>query len=108
MTLPLSVWLDRALIKDAGRHKASRPRRDVSAATRAEVRASAGDRCTYCGVGFVEQRGHPASYNCDHVVPVSKGGTNDRANLTAACRACNSSKRARSVEAWRRETGRAA
>lgn len=36
--------------------------------------------CTYCG--------QPAD-SIDHIVPVSKGGTGDRDNLTPACMTCN-------------------
>lgn len=41
------------------------------------------DPCSYCG----GQAG-----TVDHIVPVSKGGTSEWDNLTAACLSCNSSK----------------
>jgi len=42
--------------------------------------------CVYCGV---EIHGEP---HCDHVTPLSKGGTNDIDNLVTACPPCNLSK----------------
>lgn len=50
--------------------------------------------CTYCGA-----QGRPLE--CDHVLPVSRGGTNDRSNLTTACAPCNRSKKDKTVEEWR-------
>ena len=50
--------------------------------------------CQYCGA-----RG--GRLECDHITPVSRGGTNDDNNLCAACFSCNRSKRAKTVEEWR-------
>lgn len=41
--------------------------------------------CRYCGA-------HGVQLECDHVVPLSRGGTNDRANLVTSCRDCNRKK----------------
>jgi len=49
--------------------------------------------CAYCG-----QRGK--KLECDHIVPVSRGGSNDMANLTTACRKCNRSKRDKMLSEW--------
>jgi 5-methylcytosine-specific restriction endonuclease McrA len=46
------------------------------------------DPCSYCG-GLTE--------SVDHIHPVSLGGNSDWDNLTAACQACNSGKRERSL-----------
>lgn len=40
-------------------------------------------KCVYCG---------EPSQHVDHVIPVSKGGTNDLDNLVAACSTCNLAK----------------
>ena len=37
----------------------------------------------------------------DHVVPISRGGGNEDANLVACCRPCNSSKSAKLLSDWR-------
>jgi 5-methylcytosine-specific restriction protein A len=48
-----------------------------------------GARCPGWGVP-----GHASTdLTVDHVVPLSAGGTHDRANLRVLCRACNSRKR---------------
>lgn len=52
-----------------------------------------GFRCRYCG--STEQPLH-----CDHVVPVSRGGTNDLSNLACACAFCNLSKGDKLLEEW--------
>lgn len=53
-----------------------------------------GERCHYCA-----QQAGP--FVVDHVIPVSKGGTEDPSNLVVACRPCNASKRDRPLEEWR-------
>lgn len=49
--------------------------------------------CRYCGV----YTGHP---HCDHVLPKSRGGSDEPDNLVTACRSCNLSKHARTPEEW--------
>lgn len=51
--------------------------------------AASGFRCRYCGASADEAR-----LEVDHVVPVSRGGTNDLGNLVAACSRCNGGKSA--------------
>lgn len=50
-------------------------------------------RCAYCG-----SRG---PMTMDHVVPVSRGGSNFIGNILPACKPCNSSKGARLLVEWR-------
>ncbi len=52
--------------------------------------------CTYCGAS-----GPDFSYHCDHVVPRSRGGSNELENLTTACEFCNCSKHNRLPHEWR-------
>lgn len=48
--------------------------------------------CQYCGAkGRLE---------CDHVIPVSRGGSHDDANLVTACKKCNQSKKAKLLSEW--------
>jgi hypothetical protein len=54
--------------------------------------------CAYCG-----ERG--GKLECDHIIPVARGGTHDDANLTTACFPCNRSKRDKTVEEWRGQGG---
>ena len=46
-----------------------------------------GRKCTYCLVDVAED-----SYVLDHIVPVSKGGTNKKFNLVTSCQECNQGK----------------
>ena len=58
-------------------------------------------RCAYCGETFFP-------LTVDHIIPSSRGGTNSRSNLTAACWPCNSEKLDFTPEewkAWRLENG---
>lgn len=70
----------------------------VCSKTWRKVRAAIFERdgwaCMYCGdsAGPLE---------CDHIVPISRGGSNDKSNLVTACRRCNRSKRAKLVSEWR-------
>lgn len=50
--------------------------------------------CNYCGA--------PNSRECDHVIPRSRGGRNTDDNLVASCKSCNSAKKDRTPEEWRR------
>lgn len=53
--------------------------------------------CQICGAGIsLEAKRYTAGWaTVDHIVPISKGGNNDDANLRAACWKCNASKAAR-------------
>jgi hypothetical protein len=64
------------------------PSRYIPKEVRAEVLKSG--KCAECGA-----RSH---LEVDHIVPVSRGGTGDRANLQALCRKCNRIKRSRTPE----------
>jgi len=64
-----------------------RARKTVSTRTRFRVLARSGHKCVYCGRGAPEVR-----LTIDHVVAVSRGGSNDESNLCAACEQCNAGK----------------
>ena len=49
-----------------------------------------GNVCVYCA--------RPDPDTADHVIPLSKGGSNYPCNLVPACKSCNSSKRDRAIE----------
>lgn len=53
--------------------------------------------CQYCG-----DRG--VHLHCDHIVPVSRGGSNDISNLATSCQRCNQSKGCKTIEEWRGHT----
>jgi len=49
--------------------------------------------CRYCGA-------KNPKLECDHVFPLSRGGRSEIENLVAACRRCNRSKAAKTVQEW--------
>lgn len=53
--------------------------------------------CAYCGepLSCLVEGGADTTF--DHIIPVTRGGTNEPKNLIAACRNCNSAKRAKTA-----------
>lgn len=66
------------------------------------LQRSAG-RCWYCGC-VLNVLGQQTNH-IDHIVPVSKGGTNDPSNLVASCRQCNTEKADMSLAEYRKKCG---
>ncbi|MGI2903013.1 HNH endonuclease [Tolypothrix sp. VBCCA 56010] len=50
------------------------------------VRTAAQNRCGYC---LSPQRLVMARLEIEHIIPISKGGSNDESNLWLACPLCN-------------------
>lgn len=50
--------------------------------------------CAYCGIRLFDR------FHVDHVVPISRGGTNHYDNLLLACPHCNQSKNDKLIEEW--------
>jgi hypothetical protein len=73
------------------------PRDAIPSADRRDVLAKTSGKCVYCAVTLTTEAGLPHSYHADHVLPVTRGGSNDIANLVPACATCNSSKRAKTL-----------
>jgi 5-methylcytosine-specific restriction endonuclease McrA len=65
----------------------------VFARVRARIVEDCDGICAYCGVEVViGMYGGPRLGTIDHKVPLSRGGTWKRYNLTCACRQCNGEK----------------
>ena len=62
----------------------------VNGSMRYRVLAKSGARCVACGVSSLER-----AIEVDHIVPRSKGGSDELSNLQALCYKCNSQKRDR-------------
>lgn len=71
-----------------------RPAFRISLQRERERQAREDPRCRYCG-----RRGT----SIDHVVPSSRGGSNDPGNLLLACKKCNGIKGARTPAEWARD-----
>ncbi len=52
-----------------------------------------GEACVYCGASEVD-------VECDHVIPLSRGGVSALENLATACVPCNRSKGAKLLSEW--------
>jgi 5-methylcytosine-specific restriction endonuclease McrA len=71
--------------------------------TPADLRAilqAQGHRCIYCRADLKKTKRH-----LDHIVPLSRGGSNDRTNLQYTCGPCNLRKAARDPIDFARELG---
>ena len=73
----------------------------VSPYARKHLHETQQGRCNGCGNTY-----HAKDLTVDHIVPVSKGGTNDTANLQLLCHNCNSVKGNRSMDYLRRRIRR--
>lgn len=76
-----------------------RPRPSLSKSDREEIMMKSGGACHYCK----ESLG--PGWHVDHVVPISRGGTNGRHNLVAACANCNMLKRDATAEEFAEMVG---
>lgn len=50
--------------------------------------------CVYCNKDTFPhlENGHEAKTTIDHIIPISKGGSNRKENITIACYECNFNK----------------
>ncbi len=62
-------------------------RKQLPKGVRFEVFKRDSFRCQYCGRSAPD-----VILECDHIIPVASGGTNDLINLVTACRDCNRGK----------------
>ena len=88
------ILLGVRVLIEASEHRVRRGRPVVTAARRAEILKRDGDVCRYC-----ESTTGP--FHIDHVIPVSKGGSNHDDNLCVACAPCNLKKSAKVGGEWR-------
>jgi hypothetical protein len=51
--------------------------------------------CAYCGIAGIPMEQ-------DHIHPVSLGGNHTKSNIVPSCKSCNSSKKNRTLEQWKR------
>lgn len=80
--------------KDAlTRYWKGRPPRQVWRLLRQQVFLRDGWACVYCGK-------RTGTLTCDHVLPVSRGGSSTLDNLVTACLACNTAKATKTPEEW--------
>ncbi|MCA9861131.1 MAG: HNH endonuclease [Thermomicrobiales bacterium] len=78
------------------RSRAPRERGRLSS-VRADVWDKTTGHCWHCGREL-----HPfRDFHIDHLIPFSRGGSDDFDNLVPACSACNLSKGGKRVEDWR-------
>lgn len=48
-----------------------------------------GYKCHWCGIGLCGDKSKFNFATMDHLIPLSRGGTNQNSNLVPACHACN-------------------
>lgn len=67
-------------------------RKNISPLVRMQILRRDSFKCIYCGATAEND-----TLEIDHIIPASKGGTNDPGNLAVACRTCNIGKGNKSV-----------
>jgi hypothetical protein len=57
----------------------------------------------YCAyqTGLCSGAERALAQECDHILPITRGGDSEEANLVTACHVCNRSKRAKLIEEWK-------
>jgi 5-methylcytosine-specific restriction endonuclease McrA len=63
-------------------------------------------KCANCKIKISDRKYSRNRYHADHVVPLSKGGTNYIQNIQLLCRECNLSKSALDPDEWAARNGR--
>ena len=71
----------------------------ISASALAEILELQRHRCAAC------RRSVRGSYHIDHIIPIARGGTNDRRNIQILCPTCNLSKGAKDPATFMRSRG---
>ncbi len=69
-----------------------------TAADLADLFRKQGGKCPACYTAITKSG--PAKYHIDHVLPLSRGGSDDAANLQLLCGPCNQSKHAKDPYEW--------
>lgn len=77
-------------------------RKNIPEKIKAKVRETAKNRYGYC---LFLQKFLPSVLRIDHIIPISKGGTNDEENLWLLCENCNRAKSDK-TEVFDEETGK--
>ncbi len=72
------------------------PERSRAAGLKRVVAQRAQECCEYC---YSQAQSSPTSFSLDHIVPRTRGGTDDLSNLALSCQSCNNFKFT-SVEAF--------
>ena len=76
-----------------GYGKKRKPRANIHKDTKKLIFEEDNYTCIYCG----QKTAHPV---CEHITPVSKGGTDNTCNLATSCFRCNQRKMTKSVDEW--------
>lgn len=96
LPLPSELSIPEVSANDSPAPANPRTRKPISRESRAAVWDKTGGKCHYCGCPL-----NPfVNWTVDHVLAVSKGGTNDLDNLVPCCKSCNSRK---GTKDWRTE-----
>lgn len=89
------IWIDGGCIHARGieEFRTASGRTPLPKWLRAFILERDGYTCTYCG-------DTDGPFHVDHVLPVSKGGSDDPENLVCACATCNLSKSDKTLSEW--------